>query len=52
MTVFARQMGDGHIIYALFIAPGRDYAALQPDVHADGDSLRVNDEAAHAVNQD
>ena len=29
------QMEDGHVLYALFIAPGADYAALDPDLHAD-----------------
>jgi len=52
VTVFARQMGDDHIIYALFIAPGRDYAALSRTFTQMMNSMRVNDNAAHAVNQD
>jgi Zn-dependent protease with chaperone function len=51
VTVFARQMGDGHIIYALFIAPARDYPALSRTFTQMMNSMRVNDEAAHAVNQ-
>ena len=52
VTVFARQMGDDHIIYALFIAPGRDYPTLSRTFTQMMNSMRVNDDAAHAVNQD
>ena len=51
-AVFARQMGDDHIIYALFIAPGKDYPALSRTFTQMMNSMRVNDNAAHAVNQD
>ena len=51
VTVFARQMGDEHIIYALFIAPGKDYPALSRTFTQMMNSMRVNDNAAHAVNQ-
>ena len=51
VTVFARQTGDDHIIYALFIAPGRDYPALSRTFTQMMNSMRVNDNAAHAVNQ-
>jgi hypothetical protein len=51
VTVFAREMGDGHVIYSLFIAPGRDYAALSRTFTQMMNSLQVNDRAAHAVNQ-
>ena len=52
VTVFARQMGDDHIIYALFIAPGRDYPSLSRTFTQMMNSMHVNDNAAHAVNQD
>ena len=52
VTVFARQMGDGHILYSLFVAPGRDHATLGRTFTQMKDSLRVNDDAAHAVNRD
>ena len=51
VTVFAREMGDDHVIYALFIAPGRDYPALSRTFTHMMNSMRVNDNAAHAVNQ-
>ena len=51
VTVFARQLGDEHIIYALFIAPGKDYPALSRTFTQMMNSMRVNDDAAHAVNQ-
>ena len=35
VTVFARQLGDDHIIYALFIAPGKDYPSLSQHLHPD-----------------
>ena len=40
-------MGDEHILYALLIAPGRDYATLSTAFNRMVQSLRVNDEAAH-----
>jgi beta-barrel assembly-enhancing protease len=51
VTVFARQMGDEHIIYALFIAPGNDYPDLSRTFTRMMNSMRVNDDAAHAVSQ-
>ena len=47
VTVVTRQMGDGHILYALLIAPGRDYAAVSTAFTRMVQSLRVNDDAAH-----
>jgi hypothetical protein len=35
------------VIYALFIAPGRDYAALRPTFNKMISSLRVDDNARH-----
>jgi hypothetical protein len=51
VTVFARQMGDEHILYALFIAPGNDYPDLSRTFTRMMNSMRVNDDAAHAVSQ-
>ena len=48
VTVFARQMGDGHVLYSLFVAPGREYATYDRTFTRMKDSLRVNDERAHA----
>jgi hypothetical protein len=47
VTVFTRELGDGHVIYALFIAPGQDYAAMGETFTRMIRSLRVNDQAAH-----
>ena len=51
VTVFARQMGDDHILYALFIAPGREYPSLRRTFTQMMNSMRVNDEAAHSVDR-
>ena len=47
VTVFTRELGDGHVLYALLVTPGRDYAQLEPVFERMVDSLRVNDRAAH-----
>ena len=47
VTVFARELPDGHIAYALFIAPGRDYAPLSATFNRMIGSLQVNDAVAH-----
>ena len=47
VTVFARELPDGHIAYALFIAPGRDYGALTSTFNRMIGSLQVNDSVAH-----
>jgi hypothetical protein len=47
VTVFARELADGHVAYALFIAPGRDYAALSDTFNQMIRSLQVNDSVAH-----
>lgn len=49
VTVFARQMGDDHVLYALFIAPGPEYPALSRTFTQMMNSMRVNDDAAHDV---
>jgi hypothetical protein len=50
VTVVTRQMGDGHILYTLLIAPGREYGVFSSAFNRMVQSLRVNDEAAHASN--
>ena len=52
VTVVTRQMGDGHILYTLLIAPGRDYAAVSTAFNRMVQSLRVNDDAAHRSSND
>jgi len=47
VTVFTRQLPDGHVIYSLFIAPGREYAAMAPVFSRMVRTLQVNDEVAH-----
>jgi Zn-dependent protease with chaperone function len=47
VTIFTRELPDGHVIYSLFIAPGRDYATMAPIFSRMVHSLQVNDEAAH-----
>ena len=47
VTVFARELPDDHVLYALFIAPGSDYAALRATFNRMISSLRVDDRAAH-----
>jgi hypothetical protein len=47
VTVFVRELSDGHVAYALFIAPGRDYGALANTFNRMIGSLQVNDSVAH-----
>lgn len=47
VTVFTRELPDGHVIYSLFIAPGREYSALAPLFSRMVRSLQVNDEVVH-----
>jgi hypothetical protein len=47
VTVFTRQLHDDHVIYALFIAPERDYGRLNEVFNRMISSLEVDDEAAH-----
>jgi Zn-dependent protease with chaperone function len=47
VTVFARELPDGHVAYALFIAPARDYGALSGTFDRMIASLQVNDSVAH-----
>ena len=47
VTVFTRELPDGHVVYALFIAPGREYATMAPIFSRMVRTLQVNDEVAH-----
>ena len=49
ITLFTRELPDGHIIYCLMIAPGDDYDELRPAFQRMIASLRVNDRAEHRV---
>ena len=48
VTVFTRELPDGHVLYALFIAPARDYSALANTFQGMISTLRVNDETYHS----
>lgn len=48
VTVFTRELPDGHVIYALFIAPAQNYSALAQSFQSMVSSLRVNDDTYHA----
>jgi Zn-dependent protease with chaperone function len=47
VTLFTRELPDDDVVYALFIAPGQDYAQLKGTFNRMIASLRVSDEAAH-----
>lgn len=47
VTVFTRDLPDHHVIYALFIAPGENYAQLSQTFNRMIASLRVNDASTH-----
>lgn len=47
VTVFTRELPDGHVVYALFVAPAQDYTALSRTFQSMVSSLRVNDQSAH-----
>jgi hypothetical protein len=47
VTVFTRELPDDDVIYALFIAPGQDYAELRKTFDRMISTLQVNDQAAH-----
>jgi len=48
VTVFTRELPDGHALYALFVAPAQDYSVLSQTFQTMVSSLRVNDQAAHS----
>jgi hypothetical protein len=47
VTLFTRGLPDGHVVYAIAVAPAREAAALDPTFRRMVQSLRINDEAAH-----
>jgi beta-barrel assembly-enhancing protease len=47
VTVFSREIPDGHVIYALFVAPERDYNRLNETFNRMISSLRVSDRPIH-----
>jgi uncharacterized protein (UPF0264 family) len=48
VTVFTRELPDGHVLYALFVAPAQDYSALSRTFQSMVSSLHVNDQSAHS----
>ena len=48
VTVFTRELPDGHVIYALFIAPDRDYSALSNSFQRMVSNLRINQDSYHS----
>jgi hypothetical protein len=47
MTVYTRELPDGHVVYVLALAASQDYGALQPTFERMVRSLILNDQAAH-----
>jgi hypothetical protein len=47
VTVFTRELPDGHVVYVLLVAPDKDYAALTPVFDRMVQSLKVNARALH-----
>jgi Zn-dependent protease with chaperone function len=47
VRVLTRELTDGHVLYALFVAPRDQAARLQPAFDDMVDSLRVNDRVVH-----
>jgi Zn-dependent protease with chaperone function len=47
VNLVTRELKDGHVLYAIFIAPARDAAALAPTFQEMMTSLTVNDAGAH-----
>jgi Zn-dependent protease with chaperone function len=47
VTVFTRELPDGHVLYALFVAPAQDYTALSRTFQDMVSSIRVNERSAH-----
>ena len=48
VTVFTRQVPDGHVVYVLMVAPDRDYDTLAPVFGRMVQSLKVDDRALHS----
>jgi Zn-dependent protease with chaperone function len=47
VTLYTRALPDGHVFYALMVAPAQDYAALQSTFQRMIGTIQVNDAAAH-----
>ena len=47
VTVVTRELADGHIVYMLLIAPGDEYAALEPTFNHMVRSLRIGGNTTH-----
>jgi hypothetical protein len=47
VTVVTRSLRDGHVVYALLIAPERDQQALAPAFTRMVNSLEIHDVASH-----
>ena len=47
VTVYTRGLTDGHVVYAVAVAPTRYATALEPTFTRMIQTLRVNDAAAH-----
>jgi Zn-dependent protease with chaperone function len=47
VTVYTRGLADGHVIYVLWVVPGRDYATVDRTFARMLRTLSVNDAAAH-----
>jgi Zn-dependent protease with chaperone function len=47
MTVYTRELPDGHVVYVLALAPSRDYGSLQSTFDRMVRSLVVNDQSDH-----
>jgi beta-barrel assembly-enhancing protease len=47
VSVYTRELTDGHVLYALCVAPGREWDNVDATCSRMLGTLRVNDEAAH-----
>ncbi|MEP7027038.1 MAG: M48 family metallopeptidase [Candidatus Eisenbacteria bacterium] len=47
VTVLTRELADDHIVYLLFIAPGDEFAALDPTFNHIAQSLQIDERAPH-----
>ncbi len=47
VKVFTRELPDGHVVYVLALAPGRDFGALQSTFDGMVGSLKVTETAGH-----
>jgi Zn-dependent protease with chaperone function len=47
LTVVTRQLGDGHLIYMLFVTPNQDASRYNPLLTAMAQSMRIDPQHAH-----